>query len=685
MLDRLSLRQLAFAVGLVVLVGSAVGYVWVQRPLADAIATQHQLARNTGRIMTLDEILTMSARMAAAAKDPAYEARYNAHVDELDALIKQTLALVRDDETARAVASTDAANLRLVAMETRSFELGKEQRHAEALALLESAAYRADKATYAGGMLLAFERMGAITAAQRTSVARRAWLLLIAALGALVVVASAWLLEQRDKRRTLARRNDGMRIVLDNVAQGFVTIDLDGALASERSAILDRWFGPPAPGATLVGYLESVAPSYARWLQVGLAELRDETMPADVVIAQLPGRFAVGDRTYDVAYNAIGGEAAPASLLVIISDVTATLAHERAEREQRDLMSLFQRISIDRAGVEEFLAEAAQLVAALRSETDPVVQMRLVHTLKGNCAIYGLQSYADAAHAVECELSQTHDGLTAEQRDGMVELWKRAMARVAPLLGASTRDLIEVERGELEAALAQSVMASRELHELLASWTRQPIARRFERLARQIVSLSSRKGRPDPTIRMVGEQLRLDSERWLGFWSAIVHVVRNTVDHGIEDADERERAGKPAAGVIELRAERSDGRIVFTFRDDGRGIDWERVRARAVECGLPSTSRADLTHALFSDGLTTRDAVTDLSGRGVGLSAVREAVVAAGGSFEVESERGRGTTFRFSFDERATAATTPRTRQAPTSLLPFAWSSGASAGAGRAG
>lgn len=689
-----ALRKVAFLGALVLLLVSASGYVWIQGPLNEAITLERQLAKNTGRIMTLDEILTMSARMAAAAHDSKYEARYNDNVGELDTLIKATLGLVSDDQVTKAVSSTDAANLRLVDLETRSFELDKERRYAEALGLLESDAYATDKAAYATGMRTAFARMEAITAARRATVSRWALSLQIAAVFALVIVAGAWVLEQREQQRRakayaseleatvaartaeLAQRNRGMRLVLDNVAQGFVTIDLGGVLASERSAVVDLWFGTPAPGATLPEYLRTPAPRFAEWLDMGLADLRDGNMPAEVLIAQLPRRFTSGARTFDVAYTAIGAEDAPEGLLVIISDVTAALAHERAEREQRELVSLFQRISLDRTGVEEFLTEAAALVAELRRENDPIVQKRLVHTLKGNCAIYGMQSCAEFAHAVESALGETGGPMTPEQRDGLVALWKEAMSRVAPLLGGGRRDLVEIERDELETALAQASGGPRELTDTLASWRREPMARRFERLTRQTSSLSRRLGRPEPTVRTTGGSLRLEHEGWQPFWSAMVHAVRNAVDHGIENADERLNAGKPEAGVIELGAVRSNGRLVFTIRDDGRGIDWDRVRAKARERGLAHATHADCVSALFADGLSTRDTVSDLSGRGVGLSALRDAVEAMGGSIEVDSTPGEGTAFRFVFDEvrvRASAAAIAATapHATGTSLLPF--------------
>jgi two-component system, chemotaxis family, sensor kinase CheA len=682
-------RQIVFLAGLLVLLASATAYVWIQGPLDDAIALDRRLATNVGRIMTLDEILTMSARMAAAAHDPGYEERYNANVGELDALIKQTLALVPDAEAASAVSATDAANLRLVDMETRSFELDKQQRHGEALALLEGDAYRADKAIYASGMRTAFQRMEAITAANRASVATWALVLQIAAVLALVVVIAAWLLEQRAQRlraaayaneleatvtaRTaeLAQRNRGMRLVLDNVAQGFITIDLDGVMSPERSAIVERWFGPPAAGTTLSAYLAPRAPDFVRWLELGLGELREGVLPPELLIAQLPHRFATGERTFDITYSAIGSDDKIDGLLVILSEISTQLARERAEREQKDLMSLFQRISIDRAGVEEFLSEAASLVGTLREETDAVVQKRLVHTLKGNCAIYGLASYAELAHVVESQLER-RAAMTTEQRDALVAMWKEVMARVAPLLGGSRRDVLEIDRGELDLALARASTASHELRDMLASWTCEPMARRFERLSRQIASLSRRLGRPEPEIRTSGDGLRFDHDRWQPFWSAMVHAVRNAVDHGLESSEDRLLAGKPESGVIELGAARSNGRVVFTIRDDGRGIAWDHVRDRAAARGLACYSHADLVEALFLDGFTTRDVVGELSGRGVGLGALRAAVEALGGWIEVESTPGKGTTFRFSFDEARAAAAPARARPQRSSLLPIA-------------
>jgi two-component system chemotaxis sensor kinase CheA len=135
----------------------------------------------------------------------------------------------------------------------------------------------------------------------------------------------------------------------------------------------------------------------------------------------------------------------------------------------------------------------------------------------------------------------------------------------------------------------------------------------------------------------------------VGFWQSMVHVVRNAVDHGLEAKEARSAAGKPEVGRIRLRTRMETACLQVWVEDDGAGIDWERVRQLAHKRGLPSQTHDELVSALLSDGMTTRSEVSHVSGRGVGLSAVRDACTANGGSISVQSQPGRGTSFCFSF------------------------------------
>lgn len=134
---------------------------------------------------------------------------------------------------------------------------------------------------------------------------------------------------------------------------------------------------------------------------------------------------------------------------------------------------------------------------------------------------------------------------------------------------------------------------------------------------------------------------------------AVVHLVRNSVDHGIETPSERMRAGKPAHGTLTLGAtEKAGGNVEITVSDDGRGADVERIRATAVQRGLVTAEAAaelpepDVLALLFESGFSTRSAVSELSGRGLGLAIVKEKVARLGGSVSLETKAGGGTTFR---------------------------------------
>ena len=464
-------------------------------------------------------------------------------------------------------------------------------------------------------------------------------------------------LEQKVEARTreLDERNRGMRIVLDNVTQGFVTIDLTGRMASETSAILVRWFGAPEPGVALFHYLAGHAPTFAEQLELHLSQVAEGFLPSEVALGQLPKRFSAGGRVFDVLYTPVGAAEEFDQLLVLFNDVTAQLARERAEREQNELREIFQRILVDPAGVEEFLAEGTRLIAALETETDPVVQQRIVHTLKGNSGVYGISSLADLAHDIETQMTDPDHGprLSDEQRALLSEAWRDLTARVERLLGASRKDQLEIGRRELSALLARarSGASQKELIRELESWTLEPVERRLERLQRQASGLARRLGRGEPTVVIDAGGVRFNSGAWGGYWAAMVHVIRNAMDHGLEDAPSRMAVGKPTVGRIVLGARRRGDQLEFWVEDDGRGIDWDTVKLKAARLGLPNETREQLTEVLFADGLTTRDQVTDLSGRGVGLAAVLEAVHALHGAVSVDSAQGQGTTFRFIFDE----------------------------------
>jgi HAMP domain-containing protein len=213
-----------------------------------------------------------------------------------------------------------------------------------------------------------------------------------------------------------------------------------------------------------------------------------------------------------------------------------------------------------------------------------------------------------------------------------------------------------VSAKEYSALLAQlnAAGASEATLRGVEAWTRAPLAPIAQGLV-DMASTVARKLGKELQVEVRGSAERIDRERTAPLWASLVHVVRNAVDHGIESHEEREACGKPRAGSLGVTAAVEAGMLVVTVSDDGRGIDWARVGEKAAQRGLPHETHAELTDALFADGLSTRDVASAISGRGIGLAALREAVLALGGDIAVSSVRGEGTLFRISVPDNAAA------------------------------
>lgn len=178
-----------------------------------------------------------------------------------------------------------------------------------------------------------------------------------------------------------------------------------------------------------------------------------------------------------------------------------------------------------------------------------------------------------------------------------------------------------------------------------------PVATLFQRFPRMLRDIA-RSLQKQIELQTLGEDTELDKQMAERLADPLMHLVRNAADHGIETPEVRRAAGKPEVGTITLRAAREGGSIVLEVVDDGAGIPAERLKAKAVEKGLiapaqaAAMSRHEALQLVFAAGLSTAPAVSDLSGRGVGMDVVRNNLAEVGGTVAVFSEAGQGTRFR---------------------------------------
>lgn len=247
----------------------------------------------------------------------------------------------------------------------------------------------------------------------------------------------------------------------------------------------------------------------------------------------------------------------------------------------------------------------------------------------------------ESLQAIEDRWNETHTPVSARERESVSQA-KQQAGRCRQMLSDKLEELEDFARRIED-------LSGRLHHEVLASRVR-PLADGMAGFPRMVRDISRRLGKK-VRYELRGEKTGVDRDILEKLEAPVNHLIRNSLDHGLELPDERIAAGKPAMGTIRLEGRHRAGRLQIMVWDDGRGINLERVKRRIVERGLVTEaiaaqlSEAEILEFLFLPGFSTKEEVTDLSGRGVGLDVVQSMVREVGGSVRVTSQAGRETCF----------------------------------------
>ena len=204
---------------------------------------------------------------------------------------------------------------------------------------------------------------------------------------------------------------------------------------------------------------------------------------------------------------------------------------------------------------------------------------------------------------------------------------------------------------DVNLALTELELLTRGIQDSVMAIRAQPVKSVFQRMPRLVREVAEATGK---RVRLVteGEGTEVDKTVVERLSDPITHMIRNAIDHGLETPAEREAGGKPGEGVVRLTAAHRSGRIVIEVADDGKGVDRARVKAKAIENGLiaPDAQLSDeeIDNLIFAPGFSTASAVSDISGRGVGMDVVKRSVQALGGRISIISTPGQGSRFSLS-------------------------------------
>ena len=465
--------------------------------------------------------------------------------------------------------------------------------------------------------------------------------------------------------RTVADRTRAIRSMLDVTGDGFLTFGPDYLVRPEYSKPCELLFGGPIAGRRLPELLYADEQPRSDFTG-GLDLYFSGRAKPEVIFDLLDSRIELGDRTVSVAYRAID----ESTVMCAFSDITAERQLERAVADQDRRRTLILRAVSNRKHFAGFVDQANEIFRLLDSaavnrpgglsgEASAKLAAQ-IHTFKGNAGFLGFTRTETVAHDLEDQLAalpilEGDTDLSSEVFVLKRQFYEEYNA-VAETLGEQwINDLSSISVPTAAVKRVETYARTRHpadtvLHTALERLRTVPAATLFSRFPQLVADVAARRGRRVKPVEVAGGTFRVLPERYEPLVNALEHVARNTVDHGIESPAEREVKGKPPEGEIRIAISRTGHEIVVALSDDGRGISFaavaEQARARGLLPDGAEPSRNELLAILFSPGFSTTDAVTATSGRGVGLSAVEQAVRRLGGRITVETRPGRGTTFR---------------------------------------
>jgi two-component system chemotaxis sensor kinase CheA len=321
----------------------------------------------------------------------------------------------------------------------------------------------------------------------------------------------------------------------------------------------------------------------------------------------------------------------------------------RTDRSDDDLRKIFDFIA-DESEISISLIDEIQVRFDAGPSIDtPPTPVESRNTDKGAQSPEASKNARSVAAQTSTAGTDTHTlRVSTEKVDKLINLVGELVINQS-MLNEVVQDFSMADLPRLMEAVEANERASRELQERVMGIRMLPIKHafgRFPRLVRDMAGVIGKK----IDLRMSGEETELDKTIIEAIGDPLTHLIRNSIDHGLESPSERHAVGKPETGVVSLNAFHEGGSIVIEVDDDGRGLNRDRILAKARERGLIADNDVPSDDAIyniiFQPGFSTVTKVTDLSGRGVGMDIVRKAVQSMGGSVSLTSTPGKGTQFR---------------------------------------
>ncbi len=479
-------------------------------------------------------------------------------------------------------------------------------------------------------------------------------------------------LEKMVEERTqqISSLNRLMKALLDSLSQGFFVFDKNGLCLEVSSKACEHTVESYPSGRMIWDVLKlgtGKIDGFKKWMMTCFSEL----LPFEDLAPLGPAEFPHSKgRSISLEYFPLrNAENQIEGVVVVASDITSLVeARKQAENEKHHAKLIINMIR-SKNEMSRFIRESQVMLTELRGainkpqlQWDPEVIFRSLHTLKGGAALFSVHTMAEACHNAETRLANYNEAQTQESADKLksqcqaVELQFNAfLNETKDILGTSILSqerLLEISATELNTLLEnlQTIPQAKALAEnALAHLLFEPIKNFFEPYKEVAFRVAEKENKMIRNIEFKNAMIPIVPEIYGPLFATFVHAFRNSVDHGIEPPDVRHKLGKSEGGEIIVSFSRQDlptPTLRISLKDDGGGVDPAKIRAKLAGQGIKTVGESDqeVIQHIFDSQFSTKEQVTETSGRGVGMDAIRYEATALGGKAWVESELGKGHT-----------------------------------------
>jgi len=465
---------------------------------------------------------------------------------------------------------------------------------------------------------------------------------------------------------TIEEKDRNINSLLSALPFGLFYFDEKGKISDEKSQVTTKMFSNFEKNESVLDFFSSNGADCSSVKKV-IDVIYKNLLPFGSAAKLLPSRLEVKDngssKLIDLTFKKHAYQDDKIERVIVLAeDVTKKVESFKKNQMLTEKVNRVSKASEDLAGFKEFMNAGKSLYQAIlfwhkKNDINLVTLKRDLHSLKGCVEVYGFSECSQQIHELESALSEgvldTSKESFFEKVDESFSLFNKYVDELCELLAInSSNELKQFSISKID-KIKQLILQDnkKELVEAFYDLDKFPIDRILNKYTSYAIQILSKLEDKKALIEFAPDSAELTYSEAQKIDTPLMHIIRNSIDHGIESTSERLDKSKPESGKVKIRALRDQGFITLEVSDDGRGIDGELLSNKALEKGVWTTDQKDNStlqdkiNLIFMPSFSSKDEVSEVSGRGVGMDAVKDSLESMGGSIQVDTTIGSGTHF----------------------------------------